>query len=115
MALFIGFWPYFCVRSQVDWGYPIFFVECAPMCAMLWKLAYRWLLKVNVLEDSKTEGLRGGTKEPVAVNDPKAKSQGQVVAVEIKEEKKEDKPYEPPPQKPPEKKPVPKAGWDLKI
>ena len=47
MAVFLGFWPYIVDRQKADWVYPVFFVECAPLCALMWKVAYRWILTVE--------------------------------------------------------------------
>jgi len=110
MALFLGFWPYMSVRGKADWVYPVFFVECAPMCALMWKGAYRWILTVKSIED-KTESLSNVVEAVKSDIAPKPAIQATVV--ETKEPKQEPKPAEQPPK--PQVKPVQRAGWRTKL
>ena len=108
----LGFLPVMIGNGQPNWVIPIFFMECAPLCALFWKLLHlgelrfvNWQLK----RAEKAKNLEGDLKAKVEDN---SKSQGheKVLVEETKEPKKEDKSAErkpvlpkEPPAEPPQK------------
>ena len=117
MAMLIGCWPYLSVKGRADWVYPVFFVECAPMCALMWKATYKWFIRMNVAEVHKAEDLRSEVKQVVKAESlPQTTSQGQEVANKTEDPKKEEKPIEQapqPPKDPPAKLTPKKSRWRL--
>jgi len=114
LAVFLGFWPNLSVKDSTDWRYPIFFMECAPMCALLWKGTYRWILRVNNVEANKAEDLRNDFKEVVKADSPsKAIEQGKAVVGKVEDLPKEAKPIKPPPPQEPPAEPTQKSIWRI--
>jgi len=105
IAVFLGVFI-FVTRKGIDaWGNLIFFVECAPLSAVLWKGFYvwgEWVNKRNNVEVDKAEALQVNQK--VVQPDPKPTATAKVAIDETKELNKEDKPAEEVPQ--PSKKPT---------
>ena len=97
VALFLGAIPLIVGMGHTNWRYPIFFVECAPLCALFWKLLHlgelrfvNWQLK----RAEKAKKLEGDLKAVKAEDNLEAQVPDKVLVEETKESKKEDKQVE---------------------
>jgi hypothetical protein len=104
VGVFFGFLPVMVGNGHPNWVYPIFFMECAPLCALFWQLLHlgelrfvNWQLK----RVEKAKKLEGDLKAVKAESPSIVTEQRQVPVEETKSIKKEDKPIEKP-KEPPE-------------
>ena len=109
----LGFLPLMIGNGKPNWVIPIFFMECAPLCALFWKLLHlgelrfvNWQLK----RAEKAKKLEGDLKAVKADDNPEAQAPEKVLVKETTEPKKEGKPAEgrsvlpkEPPVEPPKK------------
>ena len=108
VGVFFGFLPVMVGNGHPNWVYPIFFMECAPLCALLWRLNYvgfLWFAKwqddrANKAAD-KAKDLKGDIKAVKSESPSIVTEQRQVPVEEAKSIIKEDKPIEKP-KEPPE-------------
>ena len=108
VGIFFGFLPLMVGIGHPNWVYPIFFMECAPLCALLWRLNYvgfLWFAKwqddrANKAAD-KAKDLKGDIKAVKSESPSIVTEQRQVPVEEAKSIKIEDKPIEKP-KEPPE-------------
>jgi len=108
VGIFFGFLPLMVGIGHPNWVYPIFFMECAPLCALLWRLNYvgfLWFAKwqddrANKAAD-KAKDLKGDIKAVKSESPSIVTEQRQVPVEEAKSIIKEDKPIEKP-KEPPE-------------
>ena len=99
VAVFIGSIPIITGTGSFTWRYPLFFVECAPAAALLWRLIYLFVLWIS-------------SWKIVKANSPsKAIVPEQVVEKETEKIKKEEKPIEKPVEPP--VKPTKPLPWRL--
>jgi hypothetical protein len=97
LVVFIGWWPYLCSKDQPAWVYPIYFIECAPMCALIWKIFYKWVFKIKSVDMQIEEDLKKEvTKLKAEIEELKNISQVQSKEIEAKQVKEETKPIEKP-------------------
>ena len=99
----LGFLPLMVGNGQPNWVVPIFFMECAPLCALFWQLLHlgelrfvNWQLK----RVEKAKKLEGDLKAVKAEDNLEAQVPDKVLVEETKEPKKEDKQVEKPPVPP---------------
>jgi len=104
VGVFLGFLPVMVGNGHPNWVYPIFFMECAPLCALFWQLLHlgelrfvNWQLK----RVEKAKKLEGDLKAVKAESPSIVTEQRQVPVEKTKSIKKEDKPIEKP-KEPPE-------------
>ena len=112
-VLFI--WQYGTGKIDDNWVNSMLFIECTPLCAVVWKLSYKYFSSDNDTEVNKTESAINDVKGANPEINPKPVIPA--VVIETKEPKQELKPVEQPPKpapKPPVK-PVQRAGWRTKL
>ena len=114
----LGFLPLMIGNGQPNWVIPIFFMECAPLCALFWQLLHlgelrfvSWQLK----RAEKAKKLEGDLKAVKDEDKPIDQAPEKTLVEEIKEPKKEDKPIEKPPVLPkePPAEPPQKTIWRI--
>ena len=114
VALFLGAIPLIVGMGHTNWRYPIFFVECAPLCALIWRSLYLGLVwfgnwKANRAE--KAKDLKGDIKAIKVEDNFEAQAPEKVLVEEAKEPKKEEKSIERKPVLPEE--PSQKSTWRI--
>ena len=91
----LGFLPLMIGNGQPNWVISIFFMECAPLCALFWQLLHLGELRfVNwqVKRAEKAKNLEGDLKTVKAEDNSEAQAPEKVLAEETKEPRKEDNP-----------------------
>ena len=97
----LGFLPLMIGNGKPNWVIPIFFMECAPLCALFWRLLHLGNLrfeKWQINRAKKAEALKSDVKAVRAESLPQTTGQGQEVVNKTEEPKKEEKPIEQAPQ-----------------
>jgi len=118
VALFLGAIPLIVGMGHTNWRYPIFFVECAPLCALIWRSLYSglvWFGDWKAHRADKTKDQKSDVKAVKVEDNLKVQATEKVLVEETKELKKEDKPVEKPPVSPkePPAEPPQKSVWRI--
>jgi len=113
VAVCLGAIPLMLGKGSTNWRYPLFFIECAPLCALFWQsfhLFSLWFEGWKARRADKAKDLKDDVKAGKVEDGPKAKVPEQALVEETKEPKKEDKSAErkpvlpkEPPAEPPQK------------
>ena len=114
MGVFFGFLPLMVGIGHPNWVYPIFFMECAPLCALFWRLLHLGYLRYEKWQASradKAKDSKGDIKAVKAESPSIVTEQRQAVVEEAKSIKKEDKPIEKPKEPPEEQNTT--DNWSL--
>ena len=109
IGVLLGLLPLMVGTGHPNWVLPIFFIECAPLCALFWRLLHLGYLrfeKWQINRAEKAEALKSDVKAVRTESLPQTTGQGQEVVNKTEEPKKEEKPIEQTPQ--PSKEPLTK-------
>ena len=114
VAVSIGAIPLMLGMGHTNWRYPLFFIECAPLAALLWQGLYRalvWFEDWKSKRADKAKNLKNDVKAVKSESPSIVTEQRQVQVEEAKIIKKEDKPIEKPKEPPVEQNSI--DNWSL--
>ena len=55
IGIFLGLLPLMVGIGHPNWAYPIFFMECAPLCALFWRLLHLGYLRFEKWQANRAD------------------------------------------------------------